>query len=80
MLCTLIALSLGMEDCVPPPPRPLYQETFAIYRPAPDCINSSRHINYLTKLKTRPVQSGDNLEEYDQAIDVYIARLKHYCQ
>lgn len=68
------------ETCMPPPPRPLYAETFAVYGPNPDCLNKDRHIRYLTRLKDRDVQSGDNIVAYNHAIDLYIERLEHYCQ
>ena len=65
---------------MPPPARPLYDETFAVYGPNPDCMNRDRHVRYLTRLKDRPVQSADNRAGYDQAIDIYINRLEYYCQ
>jgi hypothetical protein len=80
MLCTLVALMLEQADCIPPPARPKYEETFRMYGPVPDCLNRDRHIRYLTALKAREVQDGDDAVEYDQAIDIYVARLKHYCQ
>lgn len=80
MFCALVMVMLSMENCMPPPARPLYAETFAIYGPAPDCMNRDRHIRYLERLKTRPTQGGDNQADYDQAIDIYINRLEYYCQ
>jgi hypothetical protein len=82
MLCSLIALALSMEDCLPPPPKPLYNDTFAIYSVVPDCMNRDRHIRYLERLKDRPTQWGDTVSraDYDQALSIYIERLEHYCQ
>jgi hypothetical protein len=80
MLCTVVALMLGVGDCNPTPPRPRYEETFRMYGPVPDCVNRDRHIRYLTSLKAREVQDGDDVVEYDQALNIYVARLKYYCQ
>ena len=63
-----------------PAARPPYEQMFAIYGPNPDCINRDAHIRYLTKLKGYPVQGGDNRNDYDRAIDQYVARMEYYCQ
>jgi hypothetical protein len=80
MFCGLVAILLSPLLCSPEVPRPRYNELFAIYGPAPDCMNRDRHVRYLTELKTHPVQDGDNQTDYDYAIDVYVSRLTHYCQ
>ena len=70
----------GWTECTPPGPRPNYEELFTLYEPAPDCANRDRHIRYLESLKRRSVRSGDDAEEYNQALEIYIQRLEHYCQ
>jgi hypothetical protein len=67
--------------CLPPDPRPTYQELWTVYGPTPDCLNRDRHINYLTGLKDKPMRTNDRVteEQYNRAVDLYIERLQWYC-
>jgi hypothetical protein len=78
----MLAIMLGMADCLPPDPRPLYNELWATYGPNPDCLNRDRHIRYLTDLKSLPLRSTEIVTEaeYDQSLDIYIERLQWYCK
>lgn len=80
-MCLLIAILLNM-DCLPPPPRPVYQELWTVYGPSPDCANRDAHIRYLKGLKDKPLRTGDTVtvEQYNQAIDMYVERLEWYCE
>jgi hypothetical protein len=80
-MCTLIAILLSMQDCLPTY-RPYYQEMWVVYGPTPDCLNRDRHIHYLSELKTVKVRSDDTvtIEQYDRALDLYIERLEWYCK
>jgi hypothetical protein len=81
-MCIIIALLLSMDNCVPPDPRPLYENLWMTYSATPDCINRDRHIRYLLKLKDMPMREGDTVNqiEYNNAIDLYIERLRVYCE
>lgn len=81
-MCIVIALLLSMQDCMPPDPRPRFQDLWTTYGPTPDCINRDRHIRYLLKLKDMPMREGDTVNqiEYNNAIDLYIERLRVYCE
>jgi hypothetical protein len=80
MFCALVALMFS--GCLPPDPRPNYQDLWAVYGPTPDCMNRDRHVRYLTSLKEKPLRTGDivTVEQYNQAIDMYVERLKWYCE
>jgi hypothetical protein len=69
------------SGCTPPDPRPTYQELLAEYGPTPDCLNRDQHISYLLSLKNKPMRTGDEVTEgqYNQAVDLYVERLKWYC-
>jgi hypothetical protein len=69
------------SGCLPPDPRPNYQDLWTVYGPTPDCWNSERHIRYLTSLKALPLRTGDivTAKQYDQAIDIYVERMQWYC-
>jgi hypothetical protein len=71
-----------MADCLPPEPRPRYEELWQVYGANPDCLNRDRHVRYLTKLKTMPVRTGDTVSatEYNGGLDLYIKRLEVYCE
>lgn len=82
-MCTLIvAMIFGLTDCIPPDPRPMYDQLWTLYGPYPDCLNQTRHVKYLTQLKTLPMRTGDRVtqKEYDNAVDLYIERMTWYCQ
>ena len=81
-MCFLIAVLMNMADCLPPDPRPQYNELWSIYGPNPDCLNRDRHIRYLEKLKAMPVRTGDTVSEpeYNRALDLYIERMTWYCK
>ena len=81
-MCTIIALLLSMADCLPPEPRPLYQDLWSMYGADPDCLNRDRHISYLSKLKYMPMRTGDtvNMTEYNNSLDLYIERFEIYCK
>lgn len=80
MFCALIMLSLGLGNCEPVDPRPKYEEFFSrYYNATPDCLNRDMHIRYLSELKRRDVQAGDNPYAYNHAIDLYVTRLNYYC-
>jgi hypothetical protein len=80
-VCILIALLLR-ADCLPPDPRPNFDELWSYYGPTPDCINRDRHIVYLESLKDKPMRTGDRVtkKQYDQAIDMYVERMEWYCE
>ena len=80
-MCTLIAILLSMDNCVPPDPRPRFNDLWVTYGPIPDCINGNRHIRYLNKLKTMPMRSDDTVGEieYNNAVDLYIEHLETLC-
>ena len=73
---------MGMADCLPPDPRPMYDSLWELYGPTPDCINRDRHVHYLSSLKPLPMRTGDrvSVEEYNRAIDLYIERIQWYCK
>jgi hypothetical protein len=77
----MVALMLNV-GCLPPDPRPVYQDLWTVYGPTPDCYNRDRHINYLLSLKDKPLRTGDSVTEkqYNQAIDLYVERLQWYCE
>ena len=81
-MCMLIAMLMGMADCLPPDPRPMYDSLWDMYGPTPDCINRDRHVSYLTSLKPLPMRTGDRVtvEEYNHAIDLYVERIQWYCK
>jgi len=82
-MCTLIvAMLFGLADCIPPDPRPMYDQLWTLYGPYPDCLNRTRHVKYLTQLKTLPMRTGDRVteQEYNAGVDLYIERLEWYCQ
>ena len=82
-MCTLIvAMIFGLADCIPPDPRPMYDQLCTLYGPYPDCLNQTRHIKYLTQLKTLPMRTGDRVteREYNASVDLYIERLEWYCR
>lgn len=80
-MCLLIALLL-QADCLPPEPRPNYQELWVLYGPTPDCVNRDHHINYLVSLKDKPLRSHEvvTVAQYNQAIDMYVERMEWYCE
>ena len=80
-MCVLIALLMSMQDCMPPDPRPRFQDLWVTYGPVPDCINGDRHVRYLTKLKSMPMRSDETVSqaEYNNAVDLYIEHLTAYC-
>ena len=80
-MCIVIALLMSMQDCVPPDPRPLYNQLWTTYGPYPDCLNRDRHITYLTNLKSLPMRTGDTVTEaeYNAGVDLYIERRAWYC-
>jgi hypothetical protein len=67
---------------MPDDPRPVYQELWTVYGPSPDCINRDRHIYYLVSLKDKPMRTGDTvtMQQYNQAIDMYVERMIWYCE
>jgi len=81
-MCTIIALLLSMANCLPPDPRPLYNEIWSMYGAAPDCLNRDRHIRYLNNLKTMPMRTGDTVSPaaYNASIDLYVERVQTYCE
>ena len=81
-MCTLLAIMLHMADCIPPDPRPTYDQLWTLYGPYPDCLNQSRHVTYLEQLKTLPMRTGDRVteREYNASIDLYIERMAWYCR
>ena len=80
-MCFLLAILMN-TGCLPPAPRPAYQELWTIYGPTPDCFNRNAHINYLTGLKSYPLRTNDtvNVAQYNQAIDIYVERMQWYCE
>ena len=80
-MCLLIAVMMGWSDCLPTY-RPYYQEMWVVYGPTPDCWNRDRHVSYLTSLKAHPLRTSDTVttEQYNQAIDLYVERMKWYCE
>ena len=81
-MCIIIALLLSMQDCMPPDPRPGYEQLWSMYGANPDCLNRARHVRYLEKLKGMPMRTGDSVTEleYDRAVDLYIIRMNMYCE
>lgn len=82
-MCTMImAMLFGLADCLPPDPRPTYDQLWTLYGPYPDCLNQSRHVKYLTQLKTLPMRTGDRVteQEYNASVDLYIERMEWYCR
>jgi hypothetical protein len=80
-MCMLLALLIH-SGCLPPPPRPLYQDLWTVYGPTPDCGNKEAHIHYLTSLKQAPLRTGDTVTvaQYNQALDMYVERMQWYCE
>lgn len=75
-------LGFNNGSCLPPDPRPTYQELWTVYGPTPDCLNRNIHISYLTSLKEKPMRTGDTVteQEYNRAVDLYIERMQWYCK
>ena len=82
-MCTLVvAILFGLQDCLPPDPRPMYDQLWTLYGPYPDCLNKNRHVTYLRELKQLPMRTGDRVteREYNASVDLYIERLGWYCR
>ena len=79
LVCMFMGMALNWEKCEPSPVRPPLEELLEMYTPNPDCRNRDRHIRYLISLKERPT-AGDDVLEYDEIINAYVARIRHYCR
>lgn len=79
LVCLIMGLVQDWQNCEPGPVRPPFEELMQMYTPDPDCRNRDRHIRYLLSLKSLPTD-GDDILEYDAAIDAYVARIRHYCR